>query len=76
MDQIMLASRATVGRRLSDSDISVLAEVASGAPTEEAARNLGLSTRTLRRRLKDICGKVGVATTIEAVVWAVRNEVL
>lgn len=72
----MLASRAVVGRRLSDSDIRVLAEMASGAPTEAAARNLELSTRTLRRRLRDICDKVGVGTTIEAVVWAVRNEVL
>jgi S-DNA-T family DNA segregation ATPase FtsK/SpoIIIE len=42
--------------------------------TDVAARHLELSARTLRRRLRDICDRIGVSTPIEAVVWAARHD--
>jgi DNA-binding NarL/FixJ family response regulator len=59
--------------RLPDADIALLAHIATGAPTEVIARRLDVSERTVRRRLRAICERLCVHTTVEAVVWAVRR---
>ena len=59
---------------LSSDDVTLLALLASGLPTEAVARRLGLSERTVRRRTRIICDRVGVTTTVEAVAWAARRH--
>ena len=62
--------------KLSESDIKLLAQIASGVTTDVAARKLELSARTLRRRLREICDLLDVNTPIEAVVWAARRQLI
>ncbi|WP_394347356.1 LuxR C-terminal-related transcriptional regulator [Streptomonospora litoralis] len=61
---------------LSDDELQLLAEIATGVTTDVAARRLELSARTLRRRLRGICDELGVNTPIEAVVWAARKQLI
>lgn len=61
---------------LSRDDVEVLRLLASGMTTDAIARELGLSPRTLRRRARDICDRLGVDTPIEAVVVAVRAKLI
>ncbi|WP_443079159.1 helix-turn-helix transcriptional regulator [Streptomyces sp. NBC_01498] len=42
----------------------------------QVARRMGMSDRTLRRKLRAICDRVDVETPIEAVVWAVRRRIV
>lgn len=65
--------RSAATAHLADNQVRVLALLASGATTDAAARSLGISPRTLRRRCRDICEQVGVQTSVEAVVWAARS---
>ncbi|MEU3309875.1 LuxR C-terminal-related transcriptional regulator [Nocardiopsis sp. NPDC006832] len=62
--------------QLSHEEIELLAEIATGATTEQAARNLNLSARALRRRIRNICDVLKVNTPIEAVVWAARHKLI
>ena len=47
--------------------------LAEGETVDVAARRLGVSERTVRRKARSACDKVGCETTIEAIVWAVRH---
>lgn len=62
--------------RLSEEEIRLLAQIASGVTADVAARKLELSARTLRRRLRTICDRLEVNTPIEAVVWAARRQLI
>jgi len=53
-------------------DLEILALVADGHTTEVVGRRLGLSERTVRRRLRAVADRLDVGSTIEAVVQAVR----
>ncbi len=57
---------------LEDGDRTILGLLARGQTVEVVARRLGVSERTVRRRLRAIAGEIGVDTTIEVVVHAVR----
>lgn len=61
---------------LSDDELQLLAEIATGATADVAARHLELSARVLRRRLRAICDRLEVNTPIEAVVWAARRQLI
>lgn len=61
---------------VSDGEARALAALASGATLEVAARDLGVSARTVRRRVRDVGDRAGVATTVEAVVWAAKRGVI
>jgi DNA-binding NarL/FixJ family response regulator len=61
---------------LTDDDVAMLRLLSRGLTTEAIARELGMSERTLRRRGRLICDRVGVRTPIEAVVWAVRARLI
>ncbi len=58
---------------LADRDVELLRLLAKGLPLDAVARRVGLSERTVRRRVRDVCDRIGVNTRIEAVVWAVRQ---
>jgi DNA-binding NarL/FixJ family response regulator len=62
--------------RLSDADLRLLSQIASGVTADVAARKLELSARTLRRQLRTICNRLEVNTPIEAVVWAARKGLI
>jgi DNA-binding NarL/FixJ family response regulator len=64
------------GEGLSEDDLRLLGLLASGRAPEAIARELEISERTLRRRLRHVCDLLGVRTPIEAVVWAVRSALI
>lgn len=51
---------------------ALLALLAEGRTVDVVARRLGLSERTVRRRLRALADELGVDSTIEVVVHAVR----
>jgi DNA-binding NarL/FixJ family response regulator len=58
---------------LSRQDVELLRLIAGGLPLDAIARRLHTSERTVRRRTKLICDRLGVRASIQAVVWAVRR---
>jgi DNA-binding CsgD family transcriptional regulator len=54
-------------------DVQLLMLLAGGLPANAVARKMNLSPRTLRRRTRALCDKIGVHTPIEAVAWAARR---
>ena len=76
MEQATLTRRGIDEPHLSEEDLRLLAQIASGVTADVAARKLELSARTLRRRLRTICDRLEVNTPIEAVVWAARKQLI
>jgi DNA-binding NarL/FixJ family response regulator len=58
---------------LTRDDIEVLTLLAEGLPLSTIGRRLHLSERSIRRRLRLICDRLGCRSTIQAVVWAARR---
>jgi DNA-binding NarL/FixJ family response regulator len=58
---------------LSKQDVELLRLLAGGLPLDAVARRLNTSERTVRRRVKSICDRLGVGSSIQAVVWAARR---
>ncbi len=54
-------------------DVELLQLVAEGLPLGAVARRLRTSDRTVRRRLKAIRDRLGVHSSVQAIVWAVRR---
>lgn len=61
---------------LSPEEVEVLAWFARGFTIERIARTLGISERTVRRRLRAAADALGAHTTVEAVVCAVRRGLI
>jgi DNA-binding NarL/FixJ family response regulator len=61
---------------LSDQDVELLRLLGQGLPLDSVARRLATSERTVRRRTKAICTRLGVAAPIQAVVWAAHRGLL
>jgi DNA-binding NarL/FixJ family response regulator len=61
---------------LSDDDVALLRLLAEGMPIEAVARRLSTSERTVRRRTRQICDRLGVGAPIQAVVWAAHHGAL
>lgn len=61
---------------LMEEELDLLRLLADGMTVESVARKVGMSERTLRRRYRAICDRVGVQAPIEAVVWAARRGLL
>jgi len=57
-------------------DLLILRLLSQGHTTEVVARRLDRSERTVRRRLRAIADEIGVDSTIEAVVYAVRSRLI
>jgi len=58
---------------LNEEELALLRLVAEGLPMDSVAARLGMSPRTARRRMHDLCGRIGVTGTMQAVVWAAHN---
>jgi len=58
---------------LLEQDVLLLQQVATGAQAEVIARRLGVSERTVRRRVRRICERLELGTAVEAVAWAARR---
>ncbi|HWM72622.1 MAG TPA: LuxR C-terminal-related transcriptional regulator [Nocardioides sp.] len=61
---------------LDENDLALLAQLASGAQVEVIARRLSVSERTIRRRTRGICERLGVDTTVQAIVWAAHRRLV
>ena len=53
-------------------DLEILSLLSQGLTTDAIARRVGVSERTVRRRLRSVADDIGVESSIEAVVHAVR----
>lgn len=61
---------------LSSQDVELLRLLAQGLPLGSVARRLRTSERTVRRRIRAICHRLGVGASIQAVVWAAHEGLL
>lgn len=61
------------GAELSRQDVELLVLLADGLPLDAVARRLNASERTVRRRVRAICDRLGLSSTIQVVVWAARQ---
>lgn len=61
---------------LNQEDLRLLRLLAEGLPMESVARRLDLSDRTVRRRTRAICDRLGVGAPIQAIVWAAQRGLL
>jgi DNA-binding NarL/FixJ family response regulator len=53
-------------------DLEILSLLAQGQTSDAIGRRMGMSDRTVRRRIRTIADDLGVDSSIEAVVLAVR----
>ncbi|MBK8903180.1 MAG: response regulator transcription factor [Anaerolineaceae bacterium] len=67
--------QAAVFRDLSEREMEVLAEVATGKSNGEIAEVLGLSEKTVRNHVSSILSKLGLSNRIEAATFAVRHDI-
>jgi DNA-binding CsgD family transcriptional regulator len=61
---------------LSPRQLACLDLLSRGNTIPEAARELGISPRTVEQHLGDACSRLGVRTRIEAIVIAVRQGLI
>jgi DNA-binding NarL/FixJ family response regulator len=61
---------------LDEEDVRLLALLAQGLPPVIVARQLAMSERTLRRRVRAICDRLDVPSVITAVAWAAKHGLL
>jgi ATP/maltotriose-dependent transcriptional regulator MalT len=69
-----------LGRRahpsgLSDREVEVLRNVASGRSNKEIAADLGISEHTVARHMSNIFAKIGVSSRTSAVAYALRHGI-
>lgn len=60
----------------SPDQLDILRLLAQGLTIESIARRLDMSERTVRRKVRAVVDELGVDSTIEAVVWAVRHRLI
>lgn len=73
MSGVVMAESAT---RLDEQEMELIRLLAEGLTTDRIARRLRISERTVRRRTRALCDRVGVPTAVQVVVWAARQGML
>jgi DNA-binding NarL/FixJ family response regulator len=63
-------------RLLTEEELAILRLAAEGLPLYSVARHVGMSPRTVRRRLRNLCDRLGVTHPVQAIVWAVRRGLI
>jgi DNA-binding NarL/FixJ family response regulator len=71
-----MATPRTESPPLSREDVALLGLLAEGLPLDVVARRLCTSERTVRRRTRHICDRLGFRAPIQAVVWAAQQGML
>ncbi|MGC4936559.1 helix-turn-helix domain-containing protein [Kribbella sp. DT2] len=67
---------AVLPRGINHEDLRLFRLIATGLPIEAVARRLDLSERTVRRRTRAACDRLGFGTAIEAIVWAAHRGLI
>ena len=62
--------------KLNSQEVELLRLLAGGLPLDAVARRLHTSERTVRRRVRAICDRLGCGSSIQAVVWAARRGLI
>jgi DNA-binding NarL/FixJ family response regulator len=57
-------------------ELTILTLMANGLTLDSVAVRVSMSPRTLSRRLRCVCDRLGVAHPIQAIVWAARQGLL
>jgi DNA-binding NarL/FixJ family response regulator len=61
---------------LSHQEVELLRLLAEGLPVDAVARRMSTSERTIRRRVRAICDRLGVGAPITAVAWAAHRGLI
>ncbi|WP_084704968.1 LuxR C-terminal-related transcriptional regulator [Phaeacidiphilus oryzae] len=61
---------------LTEQEHLLLVLLCRGLPEEAIARRLLTSSRTVRRRIRALCDRLGVRTPLQAAVWAARRGLI
>ncbi|KHL10024.1 UNVERIFIED_CONTAM: hypothetical protein LK11_49570 [Mumia flava] len=62
--------------RLDPGDLTLLRLLSTGTSWPAIGEQLHVSERTAHRQARDICDRIGVRRPIEAVVWAIREQLI
>ena len=73
MSGVIVAEPALV---LDDQELELVRMIADGLVLDAIARRLSVSERTLRRRIRALCDRVGVDTPVQLAVLAARSGVI
>lgn len=68
------STRGALTRRPTDEERNLLALFAAGVKDDAIARQFGISTRTLRRRIQDLYAELGTTNRFGAGVAAARRN--
>ena len=71
-DEASVSPGATGAANLSEREHEILRLVATGASNKQIAQQLVISPNTVKVHLRNIFGKIGVATRTEAALYAIR----
>ncbi len=61
---------------LSPEHIELIRLLVTDLPASAIASRLGVTDRTVRRRVQRLCDHLGVNSRVEVIIWAVRHGVV
>jgi DNA-binding NarL/FixJ family response regulator len=64
------------GHPVTPEEVAILQLMVKGLPLDSIAQHIGLSSRTIRRRLRSLCDRLGLMHPIQAIVWAAQRGLL
>lgn len=64
------------GAALDEQERELIGMLADGIVLDAISRRLNISERTVRRRVRALCDRIGVDNPVQVVVWAARVGVL